>query len=246
MTTSRTSLRSFGIEALVIVGSILLAFAIDAAWTERRESAEVDAALQAVRAELIGNRAYFDEVAVVHQRVADAGFEMLTLTGPDPSPAAAERVPALIGGLWTRAGLEPPGSGAVSGLIASGRIAEVDDTDLREALAEWPAYIDRQQELLDLIYDQNLFHQRLVLFVAQLDIDRLYGMGDAESAREAFVAGAPRASRLESDYAGLLSDLQFENGVTSRVTAALIGVDETENAQARIDALVSLIDRHLR
>lgn len=231
---------------MVIIASILLAFAIDAAWTARQETSEVRAALQAVRAELIGNREYFGEIALVHRRVAEAGFELLALTGPKPSSDSAPRVQFLIGELWHRAGLEPPGSGAVSGLIASGRITEVRNPELREALAEWPAYIDRQREILDLIYEQNLFHQRLVQFVAQLDIDRLYGMGTSRQARQAFQDGAPARSRFESDYEGLLSDLEFENGVTSRVTAALIGEEEVQKAQARIDSLVSLIDEHLQ
>jgi hypothetical protein len=245
LASSESSLRRFGIEALVIVGSILLAFAIDAAWAERRESSEVVAALRSVEVELRVNRSYFEEIEVAHRRSADAGYEMLRLTGPEPRTDSIGRIQYLIGELWLRAGMNPPSSGAMSALIASGRIAEVPDQELRQALAAWPAYVERQRELLDLIYSENLYHQRLVLYIAQLDVDRLYGMGDQDGARAEFREGAPGASRFPSDYEGLLSDREFENGVTSRITAALIGAQLSLQAREQIDAILGLLEREL-
>lgn len=238
-------MRRFGIEALVIVGSILSAFAIDAAWAERRESSEVVAALRSVEAELRVNRSYFEEIETYHSRSAEARYEMLTLTGPEPKADSIVRVHYLIGELWLRAGMNPPSSEAMSALVASGRIAEVPNQELQQALGAWPAYVDRQRELLDLIYTENLYHQRLVLYIAQLDVDRRYGMGDQDEARAEFRAGAPAASRFPRDYAGLLSDREFENGLTSRITAALIGAQLSPQAREHIDAILELLEREL-
>lgn len=245
MSKPSSSARRLGTEAAVIVASILLAFAIDAAWAANREASEVAAALRSVEAELIANRAYFGDIEATHETVADAGFEMLTLTGPDPDLESVERVQYLVGELWDRAGLFPPSAGAVSSLIASGRIGEIGSRELREAIAAWPDYVDRQRQLLDLIYAENLFHQRLVTLVAQLDIDRLNGMGSNADARAEFRARAPEASRLRSDYTALLSDLEFENGVTSRVTASLIGVRIVRDARDRIDHMLRLLGQEL-
>jgi hypothetical protein len=246
VSSTPNSWRRFGIEAVVIIGSILLAFAIDAAWATRKETAEVIEALESVREELVANRDYFEGIAAAHHRVAEAGFELLTLTGPQPEIESVERIQFLIGELWYRAGLDSPGTGAAAALIASGRVSQVQDPALRQALAEWPAYVERQRQILDLIYQENRFHERMVLFVPQLGIDRLNGMGTSEVARARFRESAPEASRFPQNYEGLLSDLEFENGVTSRVTSSLIGEDEAEKAGVRIDALISQVEEHLR
>ncbi|HKL88082.1 MAG TPA: hypothetical protein VJ884_03680 [Salinibacter sp.] len=246
MADSGPSVRRLVTEASVIVASILLAFAIDATWAAIREASEVKAALRSVEAELIANRSYFAEIEATHEAVVEAGFEMLTLTGPDPDLDSIERVQYLVGELWKRAGMFPPSSGAVSSLVASGRIGEIGSQELREAIAAWPDYLGRQRELLDVIYADNLFHERLVTLVAQLDIDRLNGMGGIPDLGEAFRAETPEASRLPSDYAALLSDLEFENGVTSRITASLVGGAIVRDAHERIDLMLRLLDEELR
>jgi hypothetical protein len=245
MADAGSSVRRLVTEATVIVASILLAFAIDATWAANREASEVKAALRSVEAELIANRSYFAEIEATHEAVVEAGFEMLTLTGPDPDLDSIERVKYLVGELWKRAGMFPPSSGAVSSLVASGRIGEIDSQELREAIAAWPDYVDRQRELLDVIYADNLFHERLVTLVAQLDIDRINGMGGIPDLGEAFRAGTPEVSRLPSDYAALLSDLEFENGVTSRVTASMVGTAIVRDAHDRIDIMLQLLDEEL-
>ena len=246
MADTSSSVKRLGIEAVVIIASILLAFAIDATWEANREASDVAAALRSVEAELVANQSYFAEIEATHEAVVEAGFEMLTLTGPTPDLESVERVQYLVGELWKRAGMFPPSAGAVSSLIASGRLGEIEDRELREAIAAWPDFLDRQRELLDVIYADNLFHERLVTLIAQLDIDRLNGMGGHPVLGERFRARAPEASRLPSDYGALLSDLEFENGVTSRITASMMGAELARSARARIDSMLRMLDEELR
>jgi hypothetical protein len=230
---------------LVIVGSILLAFTIDAAWEQSRETAEVAEAIESVRGELTANRAYFETIETFHRRVADGGLEMLALTGPSPAPEAEARVKFLIGELWLRAGLDRPSTGSLEALVASGRLSQIEDPELRQALSQWQDYVARQFEIIDGIGSEGRFSQIMVQHVAQLDIDLLYGMGVFQGAKDEFVARAPRASSFESDYSALLSDREFENAVTTKTTGALMGAELTRQARDRIDAIIALIDREL-
>lgn len=234
------------IEGLVIVVSILLAFAIDAWWEGWQERADVEDALRAVRAELVDNLAYFEDVARDHRRVAEGGFEMLGYTDPDPNPAHFERAKFLIGELWVRAGNDPPGSGAVSSLIASGSLGRVDSSELRRALAYWPNYIEQQQSMQRFVaLGQNRFFERMILHVAQLDIDLVNGMNDFAEARGEFLERAPTESGFPSDYAGLLGEREFESAVTGRTTTALIAIELAGQATAYIEELITMIDAEL-
>ena len=85
----------------------------------------------------------------------------------------------------------------------------------------------------------------MLLFVAQLDIDLVNGMGQFEEARAEFLDRAPAASSFPSDYVGLLSDRQFESAVVGRTTTSLIGAELAREALERIDELLELIDEEL-
>jgi hypothetical protein len=245
LTKQRVPWRRLLTEGFTIVASILLAFAIDAAWEERQEATEVTEGLRAIRSELVANREYFEVIESFHRRVAEGGLEMLSITGPDPSREAAERAPFLIGELWVRAGLERPSTGALEAIVASGRLSKIDDAELRQELSAFSNYMDRQFELIDIIGAENRFYELMVTHVAQLDIDLINGMGVFAEAREEFVARAPAASRFESDYEGLLADREFENAVTSRTTQSLIGTELTRQARGRIDSLSLLLDAEI-
>lgn len=80
------------IEAFVIVGSILLAFAIDASWDQRLRSADESVLLESIRADMLSNQAEIERVDGINGRairsyVAFVGSSPAELGALDPDSA---------------------------------------------------------------------------------------------------------------------------------------------------------------
>jgi len=135
----------FLVEGVVIVVSILLAFAIDAGWAERlerREEAEI----------IVGLREEFEEYRDAlmrgidqHDRMMAAMFDILESVRVGEWTSREVTIDEAIG-----AAMEPPtsdlGNGVRDALIQAGRLELVSDPVLRRQLAVWPRYFE---ELLD-------------------------------------------------------------------------------------------------
>ena len=66
-------------EAIAIVASILLAFAIDAAWDERNERMEEKEVLRSLQLEFEANRDEAANVVLTHERALRYGAELMSL-----------------------------------------------------------------------------------------------------------------------------------------------------------------------
>jgi len=135
----------FFVEGVVIVLSILLAFAIDAGWAERlerREEAEIILGLQEEFEE-------YREALVVgiaqHERMMAGMFVILESIGAGEWSSRELTIDEALG-----AAVEPPtadlGNGVRDALVQAGRLELVSDPVLRRQLAVWPRYFE---ELLD-------------------------------------------------------------------------------------------------
>jgi hypothetical protein len=126
------------LEGIVIVGSILLAFALDTWWDERSEKAEELAVLENLREEFSAAEAQFEFYFGWHQRIEasvgqtleDArealGAGRTRITIPDTALALAYLAPTF-----------DPRLGTLEGLLSSGRLRVLRNRELRHALAAW-------------------------------------------------------------------------------------------------------------
>lgn len=141
-----------GLEGVVIIVSILLAFGIDAWWGERQERAEEREALAQLESDFQANAVQLDTVRFYHQRALDAGYEILARAGlggePLGGPSTAELV-LEVGSAWNY----DPVLGGINSLIQSGKLGIVQNDSLRIAIAGWPDVVrdlngdeDQQQE----------------------------------------------------------------------------------------------------
>jgi len=161
---------------VVIVTSILLAFALDAWWSEYRQAREASDLRAALIAEF---EVAGEELAVSvsrNERIiasADTLLRMLS-GGTSPVVVAAGTVGALI--------LTPttdPQRGTLDALIASGRLDLLGSPALRGLLADWPAELDdvREEELAA----KAFVHEHLALFLGRVtDLAPVYDWRIAE------------------------------------------------------------------
>lgn len=164
-----------GAEAVAIVVSILIAFALDAWWDVLAERKQERASLAAVREDLRSAR---DELQTVLEWNDGHAATVTALLAEDPeafagiSADSAETllIPAVLGGLTF-----DPSTGALQALLAGGALDRVTDGALAAALAGWPGLMDEIEEdqmflvetwgdLRDWLRDRALLSSTLPLF----------------------------------------------------------------------------------
>ncbi len=222
-------------EGLLIVLSILLAFGIEAGWSQRGERQDEADALRGLRDDFVENIERLASVRSEHAEVHDAAVQLLAMTGP----VANQSVPDLGMDTLVMASIGGPKvllvTATYDALIASGRIQLLQSAGLRRELARWATIVaDLREEERDAFRQMD---QRLLPFlwdfvpIVTLDVNILPRYQGSDLNQSAF----PRR------YQDLLRSLRFENAIEERMHSSLRTLDrvtEAENAAERVLALV--------
>lgn len=133
--------KRIAVEATAIVISILLAFAIDAWWAEKKEREVEHRTLQALRSDLIASNEELDELlqGLADARTNFARFQSATpaeLTKVDP-----EAVRLIVVSLVTPASFEPI-TATHDALSNDGRLGLISDLELLRHLSNWQRALD--------------------------------------------------------------------------------------------------------
>ena len=146
-------------EVVVIVGSILLAFALDAWWDGRQEDGRVNGLLSAVADEFEAELLVLDSVISANEAGVALGQALLVGTMAPAGPPADED--AFADSLSGRPDYQiyDPSFGALTALITSGGLERVRDPELRRRLAGWSAELEDLEWERSQVYDavQNIF-----------------------------------------------------------------------------------------
>lgn len=133
------------IEAILIVISILVAFAIDAWWQERNDREEELRVLNSLQAEFQANLVLiprFIEAHSVSARYTADLIDALQKAGPD----ATIEFSATQTGLVVGQGSSDPHSGALDAILQSGEMRFIQNPQIRERLASWPQLVQDATE----------------------------------------------------------------------------------------------------
>ena len=222
-------------EAIAIVGSILLAFAIDAWWDEHETDQWQVSELVALREEFSEDLAALETVTQTHARNAsDLESLLLKLEQPDPNGLVVAPDSLLAPLVAWRTSDMPMGT--LNGLLASGRLADIRNAEIRQGLASWPSLVGDAQEDEELARD----------FVVNVVAPRLLGQGVLEAAYRArplpLAADKPYQSSTSTSIrpTPVLTELATIRIAHSRLAeASLIGL------QADLRRIIGLIDMEL-
>jgi hypothetical protein len=137
---------SIAVEAAAIVISILLAFAIDAWWSEKKESDVEHVALLALRSDFVASR---EQMAVVLQslksaRAAFAHFRSATpaeLTEIDP-----DAIRQILTGLVKNHTFDPV-TATLDALASDGRLGLISNAQLLRQLSNWRRELDNIEDI---------------------------------------------------------------------------------------------------
>jgi len=226
-------------ESALIVLSILLAFGIEAGWSQRSDRVSEAEALHGLRADFVENVTRLAESRVEHTEIRDAAIRVLALTGPGveapPDLVMDSLVMALIGGPKVFAV-----TATYDALIASGRIDLLQSPTLRRELAKWAAALaDLGEEEREAFAQMD---QRLLPFlwdyvpIVTLDINVLPNYAGVDI----------RPSRFTRRYRELLQSRRFENHVEERMNSSRRSITRIAEVQEITQAVLDLVEDELR
>lgn len=125
------------VEGVTIVGSILLAFGIEASWAGRQDRSEGLRVLRAVLEDARANIGLVDENRVYHEAALGREREILRLADAGAGHLSIAQADSLIADLTWWNGSDHWQTGALDALTGSGRLDLVQNEDLRNVLASW-------------------------------------------------------------------------------------------------------------
>jgi len=131
-------------EGGAIVVSILLAFSIDAWWTERQEELREQRQIQALITEFEGNRS---QLEIEIERLRDITLNLEELTNQLSTVSEGSEVAVYDKYFWSirQGGIADPGTGTLDAMISSGDLGLIQNQLLRSALSAWSALLDEIQ-----------------------------------------------------------------------------------------------------
>lgn len=159
----------------MIVGSILLAFSIDAAWDGRAEGQRRDAMLAALGSDMALAKGEIDRVFGHNLIGRDAAEDLLNLEGaPLADDSQRFAVDSLVSALWSGMASYDAPMGAVASLVNSGDLDLLDDPLLASYLTAFPALVanlEREQQVLQTTaFDLNAYLGSEGVDISQLTI----------------------------------------------------------------------------
>jgi hypothetical protein len=127
-------------EGLVIIASILIAFAIDAWWNTRQERDQAEAYMDALQEDFEAAKAELDRAVGLQLGIIDAADAVMSWEEEGADPARCEGLRLTLAWLSAFPTFDPP-EGTVQTILSSGRADLIDDPDLLRELTRWTALV---------------------------------------------------------------------------------------------------------
>ena len=200
------------VEGIVIVGSILLAFALDAWWDGRNREAELRDQAEVVAREAGSAREALERVRNVHDLNAELAAHLSSLLGQATEGAAVTVSDTLVGPLLPQVTADVT-TGSLEAFIAAGGLELIEDAETRRLLLDWPT---RVEDLLDdQIYLRNFAAADLAAYLRSN-----FAVANAELRSFPWLAGKFGAGpRLDPELLGTVTlrrDRQLMNLLAAR------------------------------
>ena len=169
------------LEMLAVVASILIAFSLDAWWSQRAQARTEQAHLRALRSDFEQNVSRLKELIEREERIADASRRLLLVSVSPETPAPEDSVRNLIGQVLNSTRFDPV-MGAYEAVVSSGGLAQIRQDSLRLALADFASWLNgRYNER----YSDELYFDFVRSFTGQLGLTAAVVASDSSAAAQA-------------------------------------------------------------
>lgn len=200
MSLKNNQYRKYIYEAIVIVLSILLAFAIDAWWSSRNTKEQKNALLIALIKDFEASKIQFNSHKTNHINTEN---HLETLLKWSDSTYLSEKIKmnfdSLLGTLFWREIYDPPLS-TLESIISSSRFDMIENDKLITKLTKWPSMVDHlnEREIEKIEHFYNAYYPYIRKYISLKDFDN----------------GVPRSvpwKHNSTEAYTLLSHLEFQN-----------------------------------
>ncbi len=234
MSDKQIDLTKLAVEGVVIVASILLAFALQAWWDDRQEEEIEQEMLAALQTELDGALEMLDsqvEAHVAHGEATIMLADRLVAAGEGEAVTVDEQV---IVHLLNNPTFDPP-SGIANALLASGQTSVLANADLRAALGRWPAAIADGYE------DQIMLLETGSRHLAPLLQRSILNMGGAYAANAEQESGRQFSSELTGRDAEITASAELWNALYERHARTKIAMADLARTREQLIELIDLV-----
>lgn len=220
------------LESLVIVASILAAFALDRWWESVRARAEEQQALQALDAEFHAARDQLEGTLALHQRI----LHSVSFVREELDNAVRNGSPFVVLPDTALALLYIPPTtqltlGTLDGLVGSARLGVIRNAELRSSLASWGSTLD---ELTEEEWSSRQY--------VNTELDRAFrARMNVNSFR--WVLGETLDAETSVATSRVPADVEILGVVATRYALLDHGIDEFPPVLAELDRLLELIAR---
>ncbi len=217
-------------EAIAIVASILLAFAIDAWWQDRGARTQEAAAIVGLVQDF---EAYLDDLnshEEFYQRRLAASRTLLDAIGPSAQSTEID-VFSAIGIVGNVIELRFPSS-TLDMVLSDGGFTLFRSPELRTQLANWIRTVERVDELNDFLY-------REVYLYGDYMRTR-YPIRDLDSNSD---AGDLGPSSFDIDISTILNDLEFENAIVQQWYATWLIVEYIDEVRESVEKILATLKK---
>lgn len=219
---------------MLIVVSILLAFAIDAWWDGRGLQRQEQDLLVGLQAEFQRNRELLAGNRAQHARHRDATVAFLARSTPAGDPRPEPIDDQVLIDLLSWATYDPL-MGTLGSAVQSGQLGLISNQELRIELATW-------RDLVEDLNEAERVEQDLVtrlaegayLYVPFRSVVHRLGNELVE-----------RTSTAEADWVGLLRSLEMENLATNRLAEEIFLLGDLRNVETALERILVLLDQEL-
>ena len=235
------------VESVAIIASILLAFGIDAWWSDRQQRVEEHLILAELLEEFQEKKISLDERTNFNYTILETTKLLLTLSGNLDRKLTIEEMDRHLHGInWFDPG-DRFGTSVVQSLVSSGDLSIISNPSLRTSLAKWVPKFDLIKGYLK--SDQEYFTRVLEPFlINNTNMTQFYSSaqgvpGQPESSRQ-FI-DVPESIDI-TDHRPLLDNQVFENILLTRaesITDILtVGFHDVD---LQLDATLRMIEAEL-
>lgn len=220
------------VEGVVIVGSILLALAVDE-WWEGRELRQAERAiLERLAEEFEANAAQLERKGEEHERVLVCGEAILEVTGPSGQVGIPFDSVSTLYWDFFRTPTFDPEDGVLNSLITSGEMGIISNHHLRTALAGWPSLVKDLKEDEDRAWD----YVDRVIFPF---IDKEISLRSLQYTQRPDLLRRP--GDFETGLKELLQNREFENYVAGRMVRVETVIAPLRAVSEGLDSIRSLL-----
>lgn len=152
-------------EGVAIVVSILLAFGIEAWWSDRQERAAEKELLSSIRSELAELHQVVDGRITYIKGIREAGRQILRATTVEDHGLSDQRIDELLYQIWFHEEVAALSTPVMISAISSGEIGLILSSDVRRQIASWPEHLGRTQNNMQ--REINFYAERLMPFLIQ-------------------------------------------------------------------------------